>query len=199
MLVGLLGRDERGEPVPALAETWRAEQAGAADRFRLRAGVARHDGAPLTSADLQFTFEELPIKYHARTRALVGPSLAGIETPDAGTAQRERHVHLVLPRAGSRGRVPADRRLGPDRPRPFRHRRLPPSGCGCPSRPGDPFAADRPALQPPSAAFLLATDDLGRDLLAWWLAAFPGAAIAATVLALALLSDALGDALRPRD
>ena len=35
--------------------------------------------------------------------------------------------------------------------------------------------------------------------VAWWLAAFPGAAIAVTVLALVLLADALGDALRPRD
>lgn len=35
--------------------------------------------------------------------------------------------------------------------------------------------------------------------VAWWLAAFPGAAIAAAVLALALLADALGDVLRVRD
>jgi peptide/nickel transport system permease protein len=33
----------------------------------------------------------------------------------------------------------------------------------------------------------------------WWLAAFPGAAIAAAVLALALLADTLGDVLRVRD
>lgn len=34
--------------------------------------------------------------------------------------------------------------------------------------------------------------------VAWWLAAFPGAAIAATVLALVLLADAVGDVLRPQ-
>ncbi len=40
----------------------------------------------------------------------------------------------------------------------------------------------------------------GRDVLttAWWLAAFPGAAIAATVIGLNVLGDRLRDALDPR-
>src|SRR5262245_26673554 len=33
---GLLGQDERGRPVPELAESWQIEQGGAAYRFRLR-------------------------------------------------------------------------------------------------------------------------------------------------------------------
>ena len=52
---GLLGRDERGNPVPELAESWQVEQAGAVYRFRLREGVKWHDGAPFTSADVKFT------------------------------------------------------------------------------------------------------------------------------------------------
>jgi ABC-type transport system substrate-binding protein len=34
MYNGLLGRDERGDPVPDLAESWTVEQAGAVYRFR---------------------------------------------------------------------------------------------------------------------------------------------------------------------
>src|SRR5262245_29356033 len=48
---GLLGRDERGNPLPGLAESWQIEQGGAMYRFRLREGVKWHDGALFTSAD----------------------------------------------------------------------------------------------------------------------------------------------------
>ena len=82
---GLLGRDERGEPVPELAESWQIEQGGTVYRFRLRDGVKWHDGAPFTAADVKFTFEEVLVKYHARTRASMGAVLAGIETPDDRT------------------------------------------------------------------------------------------------------------------
>ena len=82
---GLLGRDERGEPVPELAESWQIEQGGTVYRFRLRDGVKWHDGAPFTAADVKFTFEEVLVKYHARTRASMGAVLAGIEAPDDRT------------------------------------------------------------------------------------------------------------------
>lgn len=82
---GLLGRDERGDPVPELAESWQVEQGGGVYRFRLREGVKWHDGTPFTAADVKFTFEEVLLKFHARTRASVGAALAGIDTPDART------------------------------------------------------------------------------------------------------------------
>jgi peptide/nickel transport system substrate-binding protein len=82
---GLLGRDERGEPLPELAESWRVEQGGAVYRFRLREGVVWHDGTPFSSADVKFSFEELLLKYHARTKASMAPALSSIETPDART------------------------------------------------------------------------------------------------------------------
>ena len=82
---GLLGRDERGEPVPELAESWQIEQGGTVYRFRLRDGVRWHDGTPFTAADVKFTFEEVLVKYHARTRASMGAVLAGIEAPDDRT------------------------------------------------------------------------------------------------------------------
>ena len=82
---GLLGRDERGNPVPELAESWQVEQAGAVYRFRLQDGVKWHDGTPFTSADVKFSFEEVLLKYHARTKASMGGVLAGIDTPDDRT------------------------------------------------------------------------------------------------------------------
>src|SRR5580765_6881451 len=82
---GLLGRDERGNPLPELAESWQVEQAGAVYRFRLQDGVKWHDGAPFTSADVKFSFEEVLLKYHARTKASTGGVLAGIDTPDERT------------------------------------------------------------------------------------------------------------------
>ena len=82
---GLLGRDERGDPTPDLAESWAVEQGGAAYRFRLRDGVTWHDGARFTAADVKFSFEEVLLKYHARTKAAMGGALAGIDTPDDRT------------------------------------------------------------------------------------------------------------------
>jgi peptide/nickel transport system substrate-binding protein len=82
---GLLGRDERGDAAPELAESWTIEQSGAVYRFRLREGVAWHDGKRFTSADVKFTFEDVLLKFHARTKASMGDALAGIETPDDRT------------------------------------------------------------------------------------------------------------------
>jgi peptide/nickel transport system substrate-binding protein len=82
---GLLGRDESGGPLPELAESWQVEQAGAVYRFRLRQGVKWHDGTPFTSADVKFSFEEVLLKLHARTRASMAGALVAIETPDAHT------------------------------------------------------------------------------------------------------------------
>jgi peptide/nickel transport system substrate-binding protein len=82
---GLLGRDERGDPVPDLAESWTVEQAGAIYRFRLRDGVTWHDGARFTAADVKFTFDEVLLKFHARTKASMGGVLVGIDTPDDRT------------------------------------------------------------------------------------------------------------------
>jgi peptide/nickel transport system substrate-binding protein len=82
---GLLGRDERGDPVPELAESWSVEQSGAIYRFRLRDGVSWHDGARFTAADVKFTFEEVLLKFHARTKASMSGVLAGIDAPDDRT------------------------------------------------------------------------------------------------------------------
>jgi peptide/nickel transport system substrate-binding protein len=82
---GLLGRDERGDAVPDLAESWTVEQGGAVYRFRLRDGVTWHDGTRFTSGDVKFTFDEVLLKFHARTKASMGGVLAGIDAPDDRT------------------------------------------------------------------------------------------------------------------
>ena len=82
---GLLGRDERGDPVPDLAESWVIEQGGAVYRFKLRDGVTWHDGARFSAADVKFAFEEVLLKLHARTKASMGDVLAGIDAPDDRT------------------------------------------------------------------------------------------------------------------
>ena len=84
------GRDERGDAVSDLAESWTVEQAGAVYRFRLRDGVTWHDGARFTAADVKFTFEEVLLKFHARTKASMGGVLAGIDTPDDRTGLRSQ-------------------------------------------------------------------------------------------------------------
>jgi peptide/nickel transport system substrate-binding protein len=82
---GLLGQDDRGQVVPELAESWQIEQGGAAYRFRLRPGVTWHDGRPFTAADVKFSFEEVLLKFHARTKASMAGALAGIDAPDDRT------------------------------------------------------------------------------------------------------------------
>jgi peptide/nickel transport system substrate-binding protein len=82
---GLLGRDERGDAIPDLAESWTIEQGGAVYRFRLRDDVTWHDGTRFTAADVKFTFEDVLLKFHARTKASMGGALAGIDAPDDRT------------------------------------------------------------------------------------------------------------------
>jgi peptide/nickel transport system substrate-binding protein len=94
---GLLGRDERGEPVPDLAESWTIEQSGAVYRFRLRDGVSWHDGTRFTAGDVKFTFDEVLLKFHARTKASMGGVLASIEAPDDRTVVfRFKHPYAPL-------------------------------------------------------------------------------------------------------
>src|SRR5262245_41125021 len=84
---GLLTLDDSLRPQPALAERWEVEDGGARYRFHLRRGVRWHDGQPFTSADVQFTFDSVLLRFHARTRASVGPALLRIDVPDSFTVE----------------------------------------------------------------------------------------------------------------
>jgi len=85
MFNGLVGLDANANPVPELAEKWEIRDNGKTYVFTLRQGVKWHDGQPFSSADVKFTFEEMLLKYHARTKAGLENTLKAIETPDANT------------------------------------------------------------------------------------------------------------------
>ena len=82
---GLVALDENLEPVPDLATRWDVEDEARTYRFHLAEGVRWHDGAPFTSEDVRFTFENVLLRFHSRTRAGLEGNLQSIETPDAHT------------------------------------------------------------------------------------------------------------------
>lgn len=79
---GLVALDKDFKPMPDLADSWTVADEGKTYTFKLHPDVKWHDGVPFTSADVKFTFEELLLKFHARTKTGVEPVLAGIDTPD---------------------------------------------------------------------------------------------------------------------
>jgi peptide/nickel transport system substrate-binding protein len=96
---GLVELGPQLEPIPELAESWEIEDDGRLYRFHLREGVTWHDGTPFTSADVKFTFEEVLLEFHARTRASLGPALTSVETPDDLTVEfvfEEPYAPLLL-------------------------------------------------------------------------------------------------------
>jgi len=85
MFNGLVALDRELKPVPDLAASWTISDDSTVFTFSLAPGVRWHDGAPLTSADVKFTFEDVLFKYHARTKASLGAMVGRIETPDDQT------------------------------------------------------------------------------------------------------------------
>lgn len=79
---GLVQLDINANPVPDLAESWEISDDATTYTFNLVEGVTWHDGEPFTSADVKFTFEEILLNYHSRTKAGLETALAGIDTPD---------------------------------------------------------------------------------------------------------------------
>ncbi|MFN2398217.1 MAG: ABC transporter substrate-binding protein [Gemmatimonadaceae bacterium] len=84
---GLLTLDSALTPLPELAERWEVENGGALYRFHLRRDVRWHDGRPFTAGDVKFTFDEMLLKFHARTRASLGAALLRVDTPDDSTVE----------------------------------------------------------------------------------------------------------------
>lgn len=82
---GLVFLDEDLTPRPDLAESWTISDGGKTYTFKLRKNVAWHDGKPFTSADVKFSFDEVLLKFHSRTKAGLEAVLAGIDAPDANT------------------------------------------------------------------------------------------------------------------
>ena len=70
---GLVALDKDFKPEPELADSWTIADDGKTYTFKLHPGVKWHDGKPFTSADVKFTFENLLLKFHARTQTYVAP------------------------------------------------------------------------------------------------------------------------------
>ena len=82
---GLVAHDFQLNPVPDLAESWDVSPDARVYTFRLAPGALFHDGAPVTSEDVRFTFEEMLLKFHSRARASLGDNLRRVLTPDPHT------------------------------------------------------------------------------------------------------------------
>ena len=78
---GLVALDATLSPVPDLATRWTISPDGKSYTFEL-AEAKWHDGQPLTSADVKYTFEEILLKYHARTKAGLASVIEGIDVPN---------------------------------------------------------------------------------------------------------------------
>jgi peptide/nickel transport system substrate-binding protein len=63
---------------PCLAESWSASQDDTSYTFVIRKGAKFHNGDPVTSEDVKFSFE----RYHGAAHDLMKSRIASIETPD---------------------------------------------------------------------------------------------------------------------
>ncbi|MBA3427774.1 MAG: ABC transporter substrate-binding protein [Actinobacteria bacterium] len=67
---GLIRLDRYFRARPDLARTWKISADGRTYTFNLAENVRWHDGVAFTSADVKFTYEEILLKLHPRTRTL---------------------------------------------------------------------------------------------------------------------------------
>lgn len=81
----LVELDSDLRPQPDVAQRWTISNGGTVYTFHLAPGVRWHDDTPFSSADVKYTFEEVLLKHHARTKAGLGSVLASIETPAPDT------------------------------------------------------------------------------------------------------------------
>ena len=82
---GLVELDDNANPHPDLAESWDVSDDSTQFTFHLAEGVRWHDGEPMTSADVKFTFENVLLNYHSRTKGGLSGVLQSIDTPDDST------------------------------------------------------------------------------------------------------------------
>jgi peptide/nickel transport system substrate-binding protein len=80
----LIDYDRDGRPEPGLAVSWKQVDALTWD-MELRQGVAFHDGAPFTSADVVFSLERAKAETSVHREAM--SAIAGVEAVDADTVR----------------------------------------------------------------------------------------------------------------
>ena len=84
---GLVALDDKLKPLPELAVRWEVEDSGSLYRFHLRRDVRWHDGRKFTSADVKFTFDELLLNFHSRSRASLRAKLLRVDAPNDSTVE----------------------------------------------------------------------------------------------------------------
>ncbi|MGK9055043.1 ABC transporter substrate-binding protein [Xaviernesmea oryzae] len=80
----LVGLKSDFTPAPDLARSWTVSDDGLVYTFDLEDGVTWHDGKPLTSEDVKFTFEKVLFEFHNIGKSL-GQFVQSVTTPDAKT------------------------------------------------------------------------------------------------------------------
>src|SRR5512141_2337842 len=80
----LVGRDAAGEPLPDLATRWESPDP-LTYVFHLRTGLHFHDGRPLTSADVRYTFAWILDPANRSPHRGLYRHIAAVETPDPQT------------------------------------------------------------------------------------------------------------------
>ena len=86
MYEGLVGIGADLAPYPLLAESWEVSEDGLTVTFNLREGVLFHDGATMTSADVEFTYKRVLDPAIASTSASNLLGLVGAEEFNTGAA-----------------------------------------------------------------------------------------------------------------
>jgi peptide/nickel transport system substrate-binding protein len=81
----LVSLDKNLEPAPMLAKEWNISDDGLTVTFTLQENVTFHDGTPMTSADVKFTFEEVVPAYAPQAGPVMERILESIDTPDETT------------------------------------------------------------------------------------------------------------------
>lgn len=82
---GLVELDDNANPIPDLAESWTVNDDATVYTFDLVDGVTWHDGEPFTSEDVKFSFENILLQFHSRTKGGLETILESIDTPDDDT------------------------------------------------------------------------------------------------------------------
>ena len=83
---GLVKLDRKGQVVPLLARSWTVSPDGLTYTFALRPNVTFHDGTPMTSADVKFSFDRARAPTSTNAQKQIFAPIEAIETPDPATA-----------------------------------------------------------------------------------------------------------------
>jgi peptide/nickel transport system substrate-binding protein len=75
----LVKYNEKFEPIPWLAKSWKVSPDGKTYEFELNTNIKWHDGTPFTNEDIVFTFQEMGPKY-SNTYSLVMKNLVSIDS-----------------------------------------------------------------------------------------------------------------------